>query len=118
LALGPVEHVSVQNQLRGRVRHIVQHAERALCVVDAGPILLVDVTRQAVTDLRLAPGRPIWCLFKANAIRCVAMQRAQGATAGDQSPTPDHLTRPAESCCNPPGAARDEERLPARNRRA
>lgn len=69
LALRPVEGISLQNQLSGRVAHLVETPERSLCLVDVGCLLMVEVTAQAVRELSLEPGADIWCLFKACGVR-------------------------------------------------
>jgi molybdate transport system ATP-binding protein len=60
LARGPVEHLSMQNQLPGRLVRVLEPSRRALCVVDVGVELLVEVTPQAVADMQLAPGQRVW----------------------------------------------------------
>jgi len=40
--------------------------------VAAGPDLLADVTPEAVAELRLAPGSPVWLSVKATAVRTYA----------------------------------------------
>jgi molybdate transport system ATP-binding protein len=69
LALNPVEGISLQNQVSGKVRYLVETPERSLCVVDIGCPLMVEVTAQAVRELALRPGADIWCLFKACGVR-------------------------------------------------
>jgi len=41
-------------------------------LVSAGPDLLADVTPEAVAELRLAPGAPVWLSVKATAVRTYA----------------------------------------------
>ena len=69
LALRPVEGISLQNQLSGKVMYLVETKERSLCLVDVGCPLMVEVTAQAVRELALEPGSDIWCLFKACGVR-------------------------------------------------
>lgn len=69
LALERIGNISIQNQLPGEVVRIVQTDERILCVVYVGIHLLADVTRQTLEDLQLAPGKRVWCLFKAQALQ-------------------------------------------------
>jgi len=68
LALGPVERISMQNQLRGRIHKIVRTESRTLCLVDVGAELMVDVTHHTADDMALVEGKAIWCLFKAQAL--------------------------------------------------
>ena len=106
LALAPIEHISMQNQLRGEVRRIVRVSGKTLCIVDAGPILLVDVTHQTVVDLQLAPGKPVWCLFKAHAVRCVAVQYHGGPEPAAALPKclPSQAFPPRHAYGRPSGA--------------
>lgn len=69
LALHPVEGISLQNQISGRVSHLVKTPARSLCIVDVGCPLMVEVVAQAVRELGLKPGVDIWCLFKACGVR-------------------------------------------------
>jgi molybdate transport system ATP-binding protein len=72
LALAPVAGISIRNQLPGRVVAVTSTSERTLVAVDAGGIeLRAEVTSGAVADLGLAPGTPVHCLFKAQAVRAV-----------------------------------------------
>jgi molybdate transport system ATP-binding protein len=92
LATSPVEGISMQNQFRGRLRNILSARGKTLCIVEAGDTtLLVDVTHEAVAQLGLTPGRPVWCLCKVNAVRCVAMQSptVQNPHATEQGPPAD-----------------------------
>ena len=68
VSLAPVEYISARNQLRGRIKRIVQAGGRTLCSVDVGTELLADVTRLSATELELEPGKKIWCLFKTHAV--------------------------------------------------
>ena len=69
LALAPVAGTSIQNQVPGTIRRVVQGERRTLVIVDAGLTLLADVTRQSEHELDLRVGKPVWCLFKAQALR-------------------------------------------------
>ncbi len=69
LSLAPAEYVSAQNQITGRVKSIVRHGDRVLCCVDIGTDLFVDVTYCSAAGLELTPGKRIWCLFKAHAVK-------------------------------------------------
>ncbi len=68
----PVPGISIQNQIRGRVCAVVPLADRALVQVDAGAVLLADVTQRAVATLRLREGDPVYCLIKAQAFHFLA----------------------------------------------
>jgi len=65
----PVADISIQNQIRGVLRNLVDTPHGALCVIDAGVPLLAEVTPFAAHAMGLQPGQPIHCLFKAHAVR-------------------------------------------------
>jgi molybdate transport system ATP-binding protein len=65
----PVADISVQNQMKGTVRHIVTAPERALVYLDVGVELIAEVTLQAVHSLALQPGQSMVGLFKAQALK-------------------------------------------------
>ena len=84
LALAPVAGTSIQNQVPGTIRRVVQGERRTLVVIDAGLTLLADVTRQSEHELDLRAGRPVWCLFKAQALR-ILDAAASGPADGTNS---------------------------------
>ncbi len=59
---------SAQNTFEGTVREVVPLPDRARVVLDAGVVLLADVTREAVAALDAAPGRTLWAAIKATSI--------------------------------------------------
>jgi len=69
LSLAPAEYVSAQNQIAGHIKSLVRHGDRTLCCVDIGTDLFVDVTYSSAAGLELTPGKTIWCLFKAYAVK-------------------------------------------------
>lgn len=69
LSLAPAEYISAQNQIVGCVKSLVQHENRTLCCVDIGTDLFVDITYCSAAGLELTPGKRIWCLFKAHAVK-------------------------------------------------
>lgn len=69
LALTRVEGISMQNQVSGRIVKLAATPTRDVCVVDIGVPLIVEITRAARLSLGLDVGSPVWCLFKACAIR-------------------------------------------------
>lgn len=60
---------SSQNIFQGVVREIVPLTDRLRVIVDAGPRITVEVTREAAERLRVAPGVKVWASVKATAIR-------------------------------------------------
>jgi len=83
LAMAPVETVSMQNRLRGRVVELIEQEESVLCLVDVGFPLSVRITHRARVDFDVQPGVPIWCLFKASALRVYADVAAGPAVEAD-----------------------------------
>ena len=69
LATQPVSGISMQNQVPGRLVRITETPVREVCIVDAGVPLIVEITRPARQSLGLEAGSPVWCLFKARALR-------------------------------------------------
>lgn len=65
----PVRDISIQNQIQGRIIELVVHHHKALCIVDVGTPLLVEITPRTVHSLDLKPGSAIFCLFKAQAVK-------------------------------------------------
>lgn len=69
LAAGPLEKVSIQNQLQGIVRRVSVHEQGVMVEVEAGAAWIVEVSRRAAQELALEPGRGVVCLIKSHAIR-------------------------------------------------
>ena len=69
LAREPVEGLSVRNTLAGRVLEISDVTAKKLVYVDVGRRLAATVTREAVTELGLKVGDPVYCLIKTHSIR-------------------------------------------------
>jgi len=71
LATEPPHGLSVRNALEGVLAELVADGrDEALAIVDlAGSRLLSRVTREAVEELRLRPGMPVWALVKAASLR-------------------------------------------------
>jgi len=65
----PVPDISIRNQIQGTVVNIVVASQRALCIVNIGVEVLVEVSTNAISDMGLTRGQSIYCLFKALAIR-------------------------------------------------
>jgi len=60
---------SPQNVFAGRVVELLPLPDRLRVVLDAGVVLVAEVTREAAAALGLAPGRSVWAAIKATAIR-------------------------------------------------
>jgi molybdate transport system ATP-binding protein len=71
LAGQPIEGVSIQNQLRGVVKHATTHDRRVLVEVDIGAsVVVVEISRRSALAMNIQPGRVVYCLIKSHAIRC------------------------------------------------
>lgn len=69
LANRPVEGLSARYHKKGIISRMIWHGSTVLCLVDSdGERLMVDVTPEAVGELRLREGLPVWCFFKAGAV--------------------------------------------------
>jgi molybdate transport system ATP-binding protein len=88
LALESIAHISIQNQLRGRIERVVRTESRTLCLVNVGAKLLVDVTHLAVADMALAEGKTVWCLFKAHAVSLGTARRTSSPPEPDSHASP------------------------------
>ncbi|MCH7494051.1 TOBE domain-containing protein [bacterium] len=72
LVLQPVAGSSIQNQWEGEVASISADRDRAVALVRVGAQSLhAELSTQSVADLALEPGKRVWCLFKARAVRCL-----------------------------------------------
>jgi molybdate transport system ATP-binding protein len=60
---------SPQNVLAGRVVELLPLPDRLRVVLDAGVVVVAEVTREAASSLGLAAGRTVWASVKATAIR-------------------------------------------------
>jgi molybdate transport system ATP-binding protein len=61
--------LSVRNALMGKVMEVSEVAGRGLVYVDVGRRMAVKVTPEAIAELRLKAGDPVFCLIKTSAIR-------------------------------------------------
>jgi molybdate transport system ATP-binding protein len=71
LATEAPQGLSVRNALEGVLVEIVAEGrDEALAIVDLdGSRLISRVTREAIEELRLRPGLPVWALVKAASLR-------------------------------------------------
>ena len=69
LTRSPPEGLSVRNALSGKVTEIAEVGAVRLVHVDVGRRLAVKVTPEAVGELGLAPGLPVFCLIKTHSLR-------------------------------------------------
>ncbi len=69
LSRGPVEHVSIQNQLQGKVLRSAEVSGRVLVELEVGFPLLAEISARARDQLGLVPGSPVVALIKVQALR-------------------------------------------------
>lgn len=67
LAVQPINGITIQNQVAGRLISLRRIADRMIAEVDIGVPILAEVTVKAIRDLGLSEGDPVYCLFKARA---------------------------------------------------
>ncbi|WP_372776314.1 molybdenum ABC transporter ATP-binding protein [Mangrovibacterium sp.] len=61
-------NVTIQNQLDGIIREIIERENVRICLVDVGFPLLVEITAESLKRMDIGIGYPVWCLFKSVAI--------------------------------------------------
>ncbi len=66
-----LDHLSIQNQIKGTITDIIQQNAAELCVVDVGFKLVVKITEDSLKRMDLSKGSIVWCLFKSVAIDVV-----------------------------------------------
>jgi molybdate transport system ATP-binding protein len=72
LANHRVDGLSAQNCIEGVLHKMVDHGTTVLCLIDADcGRLMADITPQAVRQLNLSQGQPVWCVFKTHALHPV-----------------------------------------------
>ncbi|WP_372751536.1 molybdenum ABC transporter ATP-binding protein [Labilibaculum sp.] len=69
ITLEQIPNISIRNQLRGRIRKIIQKENRNYCMVDVGFTLLVSITHASLEKMQLVEGKQVWCLFKSMALQ-------------------------------------------------
>jgi molybdate transport system ATP-binding protein len=75
LGIGEPPRTSARNVLRGRVSRVIPAGEHAVIAVEVGTLLWAEITREAAEGLKLEPGREVYALVKASAIRGVVLPR-------------------------------------------
>jgi molybdate transport system ATP-binding protein len=75
---------SARHRWHGPVTSLAPHGDAVRLLVSAGPDLLADVTPEAVAELRIAPGSPVWLSVKATAVR--TYRTDAGAAVDGRSP--------------------------------
>jgi len=73
LSTHPLSGVTIQNQLYGVVKDISHVGMRVLVSIDVGSVLIAEITAKALQDLRIVPGKGIYCLIKTQSLRPLAL---------------------------------------------
>lgn len=66
LSLNKQEGTTIQNQLKGIVKKIINSPEAIFCVVDCGFELFIEISQGIINSLYLHEGQEIYCQIKAN----------------------------------------------------
>lgn len=72
LASAYVEGISIHNQLEGEVLDVINGSQINVCLVDVGFPLVVEVTEDSISRLKIEKGSNVWCLFKSVSIDMVS----------------------------------------------
>lgn len=71
LAAKPVERISIQNQIRGKVTRFTLHERSAIVEVDIGVPMISEVSLRSAKDLGINQGTQLICLIKSHAVQRV-----------------------------------------------
>nr|WP_321406639.1 molybdenum ABC transporter ATP-binding protein [uncultured Carboxylicivirga sp.] len=63
-----LKDVTIQNQLQGKIIDIIDRGATALCMVNVGFQLVVEITAESSKRMSIEKGSVVWCLFKSVAI--------------------------------------------------
>lgn len=66
LSIYEQEGISIQNQIKGKVKQIINSPEGIFCIVDCGFELFVEISQGIIHNLYLHEGQEIYCQIKAN----------------------------------------------------
>ena len=66
LSIEKQKGTSIQNQLKGIVKQIINNSEGVFCVVDCGIELFVEISQGIINNLYIHKEQEIYCLIKAN----------------------------------------------------
>jgi molybdate transport system ATP-binding protein len=69
VGVGAPPRTSARNVWTGHIREVRRAGGSVFLAVDAGPLFWAEVTEDAVRELGLAPGSPVYALVKASALR-------------------------------------------------
>ena len=56
--------ISARNSLKGCIKRMVTYEDKTFCFVDAGVMLIAEITTLSASELQLKAGNRVWCHFK------------------------------------------------------
>ena len=65
-----IEHISIQNQIKGKIFHFIPNDTGITVYIDIGGPLIVNITRKAFVDLELRENDEVHCLIKVQSFSC------------------------------------------------
>lgn len=71
LSTHEIDQISARNHLHGVVRQVLEFDHGCFVAIDAGQILWSEVTRAAIRDLAICPGKEVVCLIKTHSLRVI-----------------------------------------------
>lgn len=66
-----IQEISIQNQIKGIVKRIIETKKSTFCVVDCGIELVVEITLASLNRLNIRENDEVFCLIKAKAIEVI-----------------------------------------------
>jgi len=60
-----IAHISIQNQIKGKIISYTKNTSCVSLIIDIGTVLTVDITPKAFSELGLRQGNEVYCLIKA-----------------------------------------------------
>jgi len=69
ISLKQVKHISLRNQIPGKIEKIFSKDGLSFCLVNAGEKILVEITEASLRNMNLETGKTVYCLFKSAALR-------------------------------------------------
>ena len=66
-----IKNVSTQNQIKGKVKKIINKKNSYFITMDCGIDLVAKVTKAAINKMNIKVGNIIYCMIKANAVEVV-----------------------------------------------
>lgn len=67
LAKRPVDGISIQNQIKGRICTIIKVSRHAIVQIDCGTTILAGISLKALNEMQLKEGDVVYCLIKTHA---------------------------------------------------